>query len=80
MVFRAISKELDRRRRLEEEERARREQAMRDQMLMQAEEGSEVPLSAEEQARMSLYENIANMAKDHPDGVAQLIRTWLLEE
>ncbi|MDR2484352.1 MAG: flagellar M-ring protein FliF [Treponema sp.] len=80
MVFRAVSKELDRRRRLEEEERARREQAMRDQMLMQAEEGSEVPLSAEEQARMNLYENIANMAKDHPDGVAQLIRTWLLEE
>jgi flagellar M-ring protein FliF len=80
MVIRAISKEMDRRRRLEEEERARREQAMRDQMLMQAEDGSEVPLSAEEQARMSLYENIANMAKEHPDGVAQLIRTWLLEE
>jgi flagellar M-ring protein FliF len=80
MVIRAISKEMDRRRRLAEEERARREQAQRDQMLMQAEEGAEVPLSAEEQARMNLYENIANMAKDHPDGVAQLIRTWLLEE
>jgi flagellar M-ring protein FliF len=71
---------MDRRRRLEEEERARREQAERDRILMAAEGEAEIPLSAEEQARMSLYENIANMAKDHPDGVAQLIRTWLLEE
>ncbi|MDR0525189.1 MAG: flagellar M-ring protein FliF [Spirochaetaceae bacterium] len=80
IVVRAISKEIDRRRRLQEEERARREQAERDRILMAAEGEAEVPLSAEEQARMSLYENIANMAKDHPDGVAQLIRTWLLEE
>jgi flagellar M-ring protein FliF len=29
---------------------------------------------------MELQENVANMAKEHPEDVAQLIRTWLLEE
>ena len=80
LIFRAISKEMDRRRRLQEEERARQEQAARERMLMEAEGESEIPLSPEEQARMNLYENIATMAKEHPDAVAQLIRTWLLEE
>ncbi|MDR0568415.1 MAG: flagellar M-ring protein FliF, partial [Spirochaetaceae bacterium] len=37
IIVRAISKEMDRRRRLEEEERARREQAERDRILMAAE-------------------------------------------
>ena len=80
VVFRAVSKEMDRRRRLQDEERARREAAEREQMLMAAEKGSDIPLSPEEQARMSMYENVASMAKDHPDAVAALIRTWLLEE
>jgi flagellar M-ring protein FliF len=79
-IFRMISKRIEQRRRLEEEERARREQAIRDNMLRQAEEGEEVTLSPEERARMDLYDNIGDMAKDHPDAVAQLIRTWLLEE
>ncbi|MDR1971577.1 MAG: flagellar M-ring protein FliF [Treponema sp.] len=81
IVFRAISRELERRRRLAEDERARREQAIRESAIAQAEEeGVDVSISVEERARLELQENAANMAKEHPEDVAQLIRTWLLEE
>jgi flagellar M-ring protein FliF len=81
IVFRAISRELERRRRLAEDERARREQAIRESAIAQAEEeGVDVSISVEERARLELQENVANMAKEHPEDVAQLIRTWLLEE
>jgi flagellar M-ring protein FliF len=81
ILFRTISREIERRRRLEAEERARREEALRQQALMQAEEdGVDVSISVEERTRMELHENVANMAKEHPDDVAQLIRTWLMEE
>jgi flagellar M-ring protein FliF len=81
ILFRTISKEIERRRRLEAEERARREEALRQQALMQAEEeGMDVSISVEERARMELLESVANMAKEHPEDVAQLIRTWLLED
>jgi flagellar M-ring protein FliF len=81
IVFRVISRELERRRRLAEDERARREQAIRESAIAQAEEeGVDVSISVEERARLDLQENVANMAKEHPEDVAQLIRTWLLEE
>ncbi|MDR2375122.1 MAG: flagellar M-ring protein FliF [Treponema sp.] len=81
IVFRAISREMERRRRLAEDERARREQAIRESAIAQAEEeGVDVSISVEERARLDLQENVANMAKEHPEDVAQLIRTWLLEE
>jgi flagellar M-ring protein FliF len=82
VLFRLISKEIERRKRLAEEERLRKEQALRETALMQAEEerGHEASLSVEERARLELVTNVTNMAKSHPDDVAQLIRTWLLEE
>jgi flagellar M-ring protein FliF len=81
ILYRTISREMERRRRLAEEERSRREQAMRDQALIAAEEeGMDVSISVEERTRMELQESVANMAKEHPEDVAQLIRTWLLEE
>jgi flagellar M-ring protein FliF len=81
IVFRAISREMERRRRLAEDERARREQAIRESAIAQAEEeGVDVSISVEERSRMELQETVANMAKEHPEDVAQLIRTWLLEE
>jgi flagellar M-ring protein FliF len=81
IAFRAISKEMERRRRLAEDERARREQAIRESAIAQAEEeGVDVSISVEERARLELQENVANMAREHPEDVAQLIRTWLLEE
>jgi flagellar M-ring protein FliF len=81
IIFRAISREMERRRRLAEDERARREQAIRESAIAQAEEdGVDVSISVEERSRMELQESVANMAKEHPEDVAQLIRTWLLEE
>ncbi|MDR2101053.1 MAG: flagellar M-ring protein FliF [Treponema sp.] len=81
MLFRLISKEMERRRLLAEEERARREEALRAQALQEAEEeGVDVSMSVEERTRLELQENIANMAKEHPEDVAQLIRTWLMED
>ncbi len=81
IMFRIISRELERRRRLREEELSRQHQMLRESALRQAEEeGVEVSMSVEERKRMELQENAINMAKEHPEDVAQLIRTWLLEE
>jgi flagellar M-ring protein FliF len=81
IAFRAISREMERRRRLAEDERARREQAIRESAIAQEEEeGVDVSISVEERARLDLQENVANMAREHPEDVAKLIRTWLLEE
>ncbi|MDR2740978.1 MAG: flagellar M-ring protein FliF [Treponema sp.] len=81
VVFRLISREMERRRRLREEELSRQQQAMRESALLEAEnEGVEVSMSVEEKRRMELQENAINMAKEHPGDVAQLIRTWLMEE
>ncbi|MDR0474019.1 MAG: flagellar M-ring protein FliF [Treponema sp.] len=81
IMFRTISREIERRKRLEAEERARREEALRQQALMQAEDdGMDVSISVEERSRMELMESVANMAREHPEDVAQLIRTWLSED
>lgn len=81
IVFRLITREIERRRRLREEELARQHQAMREAALRSAEEESaEVEMSVEERARLEMQENAINMAREHPEDVAQLIRTWLLEE
>ena len=81
IVFRLISREIERRKRLREEELARQHQAMREAALRSAEEESaEVEMSVEERARMEMQENAINMAREHPEDVAQLIRTWLAEE
>ncbi|TVR68323.1 MAG: flagellar basal body M-ring protein FliF [Spirochaetaceae bacterium] len=81
IVFRLVSREIERRRRLREEELARQHQAMREAALRSAEEESaEVEMSVEERARMELEEMAINMAREHPEDVAQLVRTWLAEE
>jgi flagellar M-ring protein FliF len=81
IIFRMISREMERRRRLAEDERSRREQALRESAIAQAEEeGVDVSMSVEDRTRMELLESMMNMAKEHPEDCAQLIRTWLLEE
>ncbi|MDR2304456.1 MAG: flagellar M-ring protein FliF [Treponema sp.] len=81
IMFRLITREIERRRRIAEELRAQREQAARDAAIASAEEGGvDVSISVEERTRMELQESVANMAKEHPEDVARLIRTWLLEE
>jgi flagellar M-ring protein FliF len=80
-LIRLLSKYLERKRREKEEELARQHQAMREAALKSAEEqGMDVELSVEERARMEVQENAINMAREHPEDVAQLIRTWLMEE
>ena len=81
ILFRMITRELERRKRLEAEERARREEALRQQALLHAEEdGMDISISVEERSRMELQESVMNMTREHPEDAAQLIRTWLLED
>jgi flagellar M-ring protein FliF len=81
IIFRFVSRELERRKRLREEEILRKQQAAREQALWDAkEEGMEVTMSVEERKRAELQENAIAMAKEHPEDVAMLIRTWLMEE
>jgi len=81
IFYRLISRELERRRRIKEEELLRKHQMEREKTLWEAEQaGMEVSMSVEERKRLELQENAVNMAKEHPEDVALLIRTWLMEE
>ncbi|MBL8965452.1 MAG: flagellar M-ring protein FliF, partial [Spirochaetaceae bacterium] len=81
IVFRIVSRELERRRRILEEKRALEQQMLRENAIRQAEEQNiEVSMSVEERKRLELQEHAINMAKEHPEDVAQLIRTWIREE
>jgi flagellar M-ring protein FliF len=81
VAFRLVSREIEKRRRLREEELSRQHQAMREAALRSAEEESaEVEMSVEERARLEMQENAINMAREHPEDVAQLVKTWLMEE
>ena len=78
---RLISRELERRRRLREEEMLRRQQAEREKALWDArQEGMEVTMSVEERKRAELLETAIAMSKEHPEDVAMLLRTWMMEE
>jgi flagellar M-ring protein FliF len=81
IVFRMVSREIERRRRMREEELARQHQAMREQALRNAEEeGVEVEMSVADRARQEATESAKSLAREHPEDVAQLIRTWLAED
>lgn len=81
IAFRLITRELERRRRLREEQRIREQEEARQRALMEAQQqGMEVTMSVEERKRAELQENAIAMAKEHPEDVAMLIRTWLMEE
>ena len=54
---------------------------MREAALRVMEEGgADVELSLDEKLRKELLENAINLAKEKPEDVAQLLRTWLSEE
>ncbi len=81
IAFRVISREIERRRRLAEEARIRQQEEERQRALLEAQQqGMEVTMSVEERKRAELQENAIAMAKEHPEDVAMLIRTWLMEE
>lgn len=81
IIFRFVSREMERRRRLREEELSRKAQLEREQRLWEADQaGMDVVMSVEERRRAELQENAITMAKEHPEDVANLIRSWLMEE
>ncbi|MCB1174227.1 MAG: flagellar M-ring protein FliF [Leptospiraceae bacterium] len=81
LIFRAIKKEIARRRRLREEELAAQQQLMREAALRVADDGAaEVELSVDEKARREMLENAINLAREQPEQVAKLLRTWLSDE
>ncbi len=81
LIYRAMAKEIARRRRIREEELAMQQQLAREAALKAAEEeGVEVELSLEEKARLEMQQNAVNIAKERPEEVASLLRTWLAEE
>jgi len=80
-VYRIVSREIERRKRLREEELLRQHQLEREKALWEAEQaGMEVSMSVEEMKRRELLENVINNAREHPEDVALLLRTWLMEE
>jgi len=81
IIFRAIKSEIERRKRQAEKDRQMREQALRESEMLRAEQDNvNVSISVEERSRMELMESVVNLAKEHPEDCAKLIRTWLLEE
>lgn len=82
VLFRIVSKEMERRRRIREEELLRQQQAERERALWEARENTDnqVTMSVEDSRRAELQETAINLAKEHPEDVAMLIRTWLMEE
>ena len=81
LIIKIISNYIARRRREREEELARQHQEMREAALRDAaEEGIDVEMSIEERSRIEMQENAKIVAREHPEDVAQLIRTWLAEE
>ena len=81
IVYRVVSRERERRRRLKEEEALRQAQLERERILWESENANkEVAMTVDERKRLELQENAINVAREHPEDVALLIRTWLMEE
>ncbi len=81
VAYQLVRKEIERRRRMREEELAAQQQMMREAALRAIEdENVEVEMSLEDKARKEMIENAINLAKDRPEEVAQLLRTWLAED
>jgi flagellar M-ring protein FliF len=81
VLFQIIRRAREAARRRREEELARQHELMREEALLRAEsEGQQVAMSLEDQARLELQEKAINLAKEHPADVAQLIRTWIMED
>ncbi|MDR1095296.1 MAG: flagellar M-ring protein FliF [Spirochaetaceae bacterium] len=81
MAVKAVLRARELRRQKEEAERARRAQLAREQALLEAErEGLEPSLSSDDQAFRETIEKSTALAREKPVDVAQLIRTWIMEE
>jgi flagellar M-ring protein FliF len=82
VVIRQISKVLKKRRDAKEAAEERRRQAEEEERLFGAtqEAARDVNMTDEERRRAELMGNVESLAREHPEDVAQLIRTWLMQE
>ena len=81
IMFKLISREIERRRRQREQELLEAQRRRTEEQLWNAKDDEQVvSMSVEESRRLELQENAIAMAKEHPEDVAMLIRTWLMEE
>ncbi len=81
VIFHAVRREIERRKRLREEELTAQQAIMREAALRAIEEeGVEVEMSLEERARKEMLENAINLARERPEDVAHLLRTWLADD
>ena len=81
ILFRFISRQIEKKRKEREDELLRLQQMEHEKIFDVAEQDSMVAtLSIEERERVELQEQAVAMAREHPEDVAMLIRTWLMEE
>ncbi len=80
LLFRALQKELVRRRRIREEEIERKQMEMRRQAMMSSIEAPITETNIDEAARKKLAEEVVKISTERPDDVAQLLRTWMAED
>ncbi len=81
LLLRIIIQAHARRRRAREEELARQHQAMREAALRAAEEDlAESQMVVGGRGNIELQESAANLTRDNPQGVAQLIRMWITDD
>ena len=81
LLLRLLQKELNRRRRLREEEFVKEQQRLREEALLAAEEESlELDMMPEDKERIEIQENVLTIARERPQEVAALLKTWLFEE
>lgn len=79
-LIHVIRKQIERRRLAREEELIRQHRAMREAALRSAEEeGIEVEMSVEERRRMEMQDSAKKFAREYPEDVANLLKTWLME-
>lgn len=75
-----IRREMEHRRRLREERLAKEYQAMQEARERSGEEALDSGLLPEDRVRQEMEENALNIAKEKPEEVAMLIRSWILED
>ncbi|MDR3312691.1 MAG: flagellar M-ring protein FliF [Spirochaetaceae bacterium] len=69
-----------RRKRKEAEEQRRRDVEEEARLYGAQEPGIDITMSEDDRRRAELVGNVESMAREHPENVAQLIRTWMMEE
>lgn len=81
VVIKLITHHMEEKRRQKEEQMLREQQERRNRAMFEQESRNmEVSMSVEERKRKDDLEAVMGLAREHPEDVALLIRTWLMEE